>query len=47
LVPEIPAELSTLILRMLTLDRGGRPQRAAEVIEHLRAMVDLEREDVS
>jgi hypothetical protein len=47
LVPEIPVELSALILRMLTLDRGGRPQRAAEVIERLRSVANLEREDVS
>jgi tRNA A-37 threonylcarbamoyl transferase component Bud32 len=45
LVPDIPPELSALILRLLTLDRAGRPHTAAEVIERLCTIANLERED--
>jgi len=45
--PGIPVELSRLILRMLSLDRAGRPQNAAEVIETLTTIADLPREDVA
>lgn len=45
LVPEIPAELSQLVLRLLTLDRGGRPQTAAEVIAALERLAGLQREN--
>jgi hypothetical protein len=47
IVPEIPQELSALILRMLNLDRSGRPQTAAEIIERLSVLANLEREDVA
>jgi tRNA A-37 threonylcarbamoyl transferase component Bud32 len=45
LVPEVPLELSALVMRLLTLDRAGRPQSAAEVIERLRTVALLELED--
>jgi hypothetical protein len=45
--PSIPAELNGLVLRMLSLDRAGRPQNAAEVIETLTTIADLPREDVA
>lgn len=44
-VPDVPAELSTLILRLLTLDRGGRPQSAPELIARLSNIADLPHED--
>jgi hypothetical protein len=47
LVPEIPQELGALVMRMLNLDRSGRPQSAAEVIERLSVIANLEREDVA
>ena len=37
-VPDVPAELSALILRLLTPDRAGRPQCAPEVISRLSAI---------
>jgi tRNA A-37 threonylcarbamoyl transferase component Bud32 len=45
LVPEVPLELSALVMRLLTLDRAGRPQSAAEVIERLRTVALLDLED--
>jgi hypothetical protein len=44
-VPDMPSELSALILRLLTLDRAGRPQSAGEVISRLSAIADLPQED--
>ena len=44
-VPDVPAELSALVLRLLTLDRAGRPQSAPEVISRLSAIADLPQED--
>jgi tRNA A-37 threonylcarbamoyl transferase component Bud32 len=46
LVPEVPPDLSALILSMLTLDRSGRPPSAAAIIERLRGIARLDREDV-
>jgi hypothetical protein len=43
----LPSELSAMILRMLTLDRSARPHRAGEVIERLRTIAQLEREDAA
>jgi hypothetical protein len=45
LVPEVPPELSALTLQLLTIDRAGRPHSAAEVIERLRPIADLQLED--
>jgi tetratricopeptide (TPR) repeat protein len=45
LVDEIPAPLSALIMRLLSIDRSGRPQCAAEVIEQLITIADLPREN--
>jgi tetratricopeptide (TPR) repeat protein len=44
-VPGIPAPLSTLIMRLLSIDRAGRPTSAAEVIEQLVSIADLPREN--
>jgi tRNA A-37 threonylcarbamoyl transferase component Bud32/tetratricopeptide (TPR) repeat protein len=44
-VPDLPNELNALILRLLTLDRAGRPQSAGEVISRLSALADLPQED--
>ncbi|HET6333766.1 MAG TPA: serine/threonine-protein kinase, partial [Polyangiales bacterium] len=44
---EIPAPLSALIMRLLSIDRSGRPQSAAEVIEQLITIADLPRENVA
>jgi serine/threonine-protein kinase len=44
-VPELPAPLSTLIMRLLSIDRAGRPANAAEVIEQLVSIADLPREN--
>jgi serine/threonine-protein kinase len=44
--PEIPAALSALVLQLLTLDRGGRPQTAAEVMERLCVIADLPKEEL-
>jgi hypothetical protein len=44
--PEIPAPLSALILQLLTLDRGGRPHTAAEVMERLCVIGDLPKEEL-
>ena len=45
LAPELPAELSSLLLQMLSLDRAGRPQNAAEVMERLRTVASLSGDD--
>jgi tetratricopeptide (TPR) repeat protein len=45
IAPDVPLELSALVMRLLTLDRAGRPQSAAEVIERLRTVARLELED--
>jgi hypothetical protein len=37
-VPEVPAALSALVMELLRLDRSGRPQSAAEVMERLSAI---------
>ena len=44
-VPDLPQELSALVLRLLSLDRGARPQRAAEVIEQLERVLGLPQKD--
>ncbi|HEX4353316.1 MAG TPA: protein kinase, partial [Polyangiales bacterium] len=46
LLPEIPAALSQLILQLLSLDRGARPQNAAEVMERLCAIAELTSEEL-
>jgi len=46
LFPEIPAALSALVLELLALDRGARPQAAAEVMERLCAIADLSKEEL-
>ncbi len=47
LVPELPVEISALIMRMLTLDRGARVQTAAEVVEQLGSHAGIEQEDAA
>ncbi|HET8931838.1 MAG TPA: protein kinase [Polyangiales bacterium] len=47
LVPEIPAELSKLVLHALTLDRNARVRTAADLMEQLRAITSIEREDTA
>ena len=44
--PEIPAALSTLVLQLLALDRGARPQTAAEVMERLCVIASLPKEEL-
>jgi tetratricopeptide (TPR) repeat protein len=44
--PEIPAALSALVLQLLSLDRGGRPQTAAEVMERLCVIASLPKEEL-
>jgi tetratricopeptide (TPR) repeat protein/tRNA A-37 threonylcarbamoyl transferase component Bud32 len=44
--PEVPANLSALVLQLLALDRAARPQTAAEVMERLRAIADLPKEEL-
>jgi tRNA A-37 threonylcarbamoyl transferase component Bud32 len=44
--PEIPAALSTLVLQLLSLDRGARPQNAGEVMERLCAIASLPKEEL-
>src|SRR4051812_6604556 len=46
LFPEIPAALSALTLQLLSLDRGARPQTAAEVMERLCVIADLPKEQL-
>jgi len=46
-VPDVPPDLSALILRLMTLDRGGRPQNAHEVISRLSKLADLPQEDTA
>jgi len=43
--PDVPGELSNLILRLLTLDRSGRPQSASEVISRLSMLAGLPQEN--
>lgn len=43
---DVPAPLSALIMRLLSIDRSGRPQSAAEVIEQLVTIAELPRENV-
>jgi tetratricopeptide (TPR) repeat protein len=45
-IPEIPAALSALVLQLLALDRGVRPQTAAEVMERLCQIADLPKEEL-
>jgi Protein kinase domain/AAA ATPase domain len=45
--PEVPPEISALIMRMLMLDRGARVQTVAEIVEQLGAHAGIEHEDVS
>jgi tetratricopeptide (TPR) repeat protein len=40
--PEVPAALNDLVLSLLSLDPLGRPTRAAEVIDRLVAIADLD-----
>lgn len=42
---DVPEELSALVMRLLAIDRGARPQSAAHVMEPLRALANLESED--
>jgi hypothetical protein len=42
LVAELPAQLSDLVMKLLALDRTGRPASAAEVMELLGASAGLE-----
>jgi len=44
---DVPPELSAVIMRLLALDRSGRPQNAAEVIEQLKTIAQLTLEDVA
>ncbi len=44
--PDVPAALSALILQLISLDRGARPQAAAEVMERLCAIADLPAEEL-
>lgn len=44
--PEIPNALSALVLQLLALDRGGRPQTAAEVMERLCVIAALPKEEL-
>jgi hypothetical protein len=45
LAPELPAALGALLLQLLSLDRGTRPQSAAEVMERLCAIAGLPMEE--
>jgi len=40
-VPDVPAALSALIMELLRLDRSGRPQSAAEVIQRLATIAGV------
>jgi hypothetical protein len=46
IVADVPAALSTLILQLLSLDRGARPQHAAEIMERLCAIAELPKEEL-
>ena len=46
LFAEIPAALSTLIMQLLSLDRGARPHTATEIMERLCVVADLPKEDL-
>src|SRR6185436_1465698 len=39
--PDLPPALSALIMELLSLDRGARPQSASEVIERLCAIAGV------
>jgi hypothetical protein len=41
IVPELPEVLSELVMQLCSLDRGARPQSAAEVMERLSAIAGL------
>jgi tetratricopeptide (TPR) repeat protein/tRNA A-37 threonylcarbamoyl transferase component Bud32 len=45
LLSDLPAPLSTLIVQLLALDRGARPQSAAEVMNRLGAIAGLPAEE--
>ena len=45
LVPEVPAELARLTMRLIALDRMVRPRDAAAVMEQLAALGGLERRE--
>jgi hypothetical protein len=47
LAPEIPAGLDELILSLLSLDPLGRPSSAAEVIDRLSALAELDAEPLT
>jgi hypothetical protein len=42
LVPELPTEVSAMIMRMITLERGARVQTAGEIVEQLGAHAGIE-----
>jgi uncharacterized protein YidB (DUF937 family) len=46
LVPDTPAALGDLIVELLSLDRGARPQNAAEVMERLCTIAELPIEEL-
>jgi hypothetical protein len=46
LLPDVPAALGQLIVQLLALDRAGRPQNAAEVMERLCAVAGLPIEEL-
>ena len=45
LAPDLPEPLSELIMQLVSLDRGARPQSAAEVMERLTAIAGLPRQE--
>lgn len=45
IVDDIPEAVSTLVMRLLSVDRSGRPQSAGEMISHLRTLAHLDVED--
>ncbi|HKU39389.1 MAG TPA: protein kinase [Polyangiales bacterium] len=46
LQPDVPAPLSALIMQLLALDRGARPQNAGEVMERLCTIANLPKEEL-
>ncbi|HEX6242767.1 MAG TPA: AAA family ATPase, partial [Polyangiales bacterium] len=47
LVPEVPAALDELVLSLLSIDPLGRPSSAAEVIDRLSAIAELDAEPLT
>jgi serine/threonine protein kinase len=39
--PDVPAAFDALLMRLLSMDRGGRPSSAAELVERLNGLGDL------